>query len=405
MNEVISKLLRLSVAVFLLCPLAGARASDLKDGLTLLWAGDGITLGQSGPFDHSAHFSVATLLGLDELNDELAAAGAGLFSLNSTVSGFTFDLERGVPVRTSESLGPLVAERATTLGKGKLNLAFSYTRIDFKQFEGKDLDSLSLRFVHDDTIADGHLGAPPPFANFELDEIHVDLDIDIVEDVYAFYATYGWSWKLDVGVVVPVVRVDADVRAVGRIIDNGGGGIHFFDPVMADQPRSRQSGDATGIGDILLRTKYNLVEDRASLPDMAIRGQVTLPTGDEDDLLGTGESQFQLLYVASKAYGSLTPHLNLGYTYVPGDSELNHLRYVLGTDMRLLPKITGALSVLGRWEPTGDGVGDHTIDVALGLKWELPRAFLLSAYAIVPLNINEGLRPAVAWTVGFESTF
>ena len=73
--------------------------------------------------------------------------------------------------------------------------------------------------------------------------------------------------------------------------------------------------------------------------------------------------------------------------------------------MRLLPKITGALSVLGRWEPTGDDVGDHTIDLALGLKWELPRAFLLSAYAIVPLNINEGLRPAVAWTVGFESTF
>ena len=207
MRGTASRLRTLGLNLLLLISIpTGAEAGDLKNLVTGLWGGDGITLFQSSGVDHSAHFTGSSLSGLEDLSGALSAS-LGLLALNSTVSGFTFDLERGVPVRTSESLGPLIAERATTLGEGKLNLAFSYTRFDFKQFEGKDLDSLSFILSHPDVNNDGRLGPPPAFAAVELDQVRVDLDLDLEQDVYAFYATYGWSWKLDVGLVVPLIRL------------------------------------------------------------------------------------------------------------------------------------------------------------------------------------------------------
>ncbi len=400
-----SRLRKLGLGLLLLISIpASAQAGDLKSLVTDLWGGDGITLFQSSGVDHSAHFTGSSLSDLEDLGGALSAS-LGLLALNSTVSGFSFDLERGVPVRTSESLGPLIAERATTLGKGKLNLAFSYSRFDFEQFEGKDLDSLSFILNHPDVNNDGRLGPPPAFAVVELDQVRVDLDLELEQDVYAFYATYGWSWKLDVGLVVPIVHLRMRVDGVATILDNGGGGVHSFAPSLADQPTSSARGSETGIGDILLRTKYNLVEDRADWPDIAVRGQVTLPTGDEDDLLGTGESQFELTLVASKTYGSATPHLNLGYELVPGESKLNNFSYVIGSDYRLHPRLTTSLSVIGLWEPTGDDIGDHLIDLALGAKWELPGSVVLGTYVLLPLNVNEGLRTDFAWTIGIESTF
>ena len=78
---------------------------------------------------------------------------------------------------------------------------------------------------------------------------------------------------------------------------------------------------------------------------------------------------------------------------------------MIGGDYRLHPKLTTSLSVIGLWEPTGDGVGDHLIDLAIGTKWELPRSVVLGAYVLLPLNVNEGLRTDFTWTLGIEATF
>ena len=412
--------LKVRFTVFLLSlfwvTLEPVAAGGLKDTVKNLYGGDGITLAPPvAGFSHVPHFTVSSLGALDSLNTVLTS-NLGVFSFNSTVTGFTFDMELGVPVRTTDSLGPLLSERAQTLGARKLNVAFTYTRLDFKRLEGKPLSNLSLTFIHEDSNGDGRLGPPPAFFDFELDEIQVDLDLEIVQDIFAFFATYGLTRTWDVGIVVPIVHSRVRAVALATIIDNSPvTNAHFFDtPPLApgsDLPRSTGGGDETGIGDIILRTKYNFLRNHGAWPDLAILGQVKLPTGNVDDLLGTGETSFKALLIASRSFGPgtetrwLTPHLNLGYELTTGSSEMDNLRYVMGFDARVHPKLTIAVDGLGRWEPSGDGIGDHIVDLALGAKWNPFRSFLLNAGVQIPLNKSEGLRPNIAWTLGLEYTF
>ncbi|MEE9519940.1 MAG: transporter [bacterium] len=392
-------------------------AGGLKDFVKDLYGGDGITLAPpTMGFNHQPHFTASSLRGLDALNTVLESS-LNQFAFSSTVAAFTFDIERGVPVRTTESLGPLLAERAPTLGAGKLNVQFSYTRFDFKRFDGDDLDDISLTFIHDDGCpggGDGKLGPPPAFCDFELDTIEVDLDLEIEQDVFSVFATYGVTRTWDVGIVVPIVHVRAHATGSARIIDNSPPppGPHLFDPAAGgDAPVSTSGGDATGIGDVLLRTKYNFLRNRDGWPDLAIAGQVKLPTGDEDDLLGTGETNFLALLVASKSFGPwsdvrwLTPHVNLGFEVTTGGSEENNLRYATGFDARVHPRLTMAIDFLGRWEPDGDPIGNNVADFAVGMKWNPFDTFLLGGNVLLPLNKDEGLRTDVTWTLFAEYTF
>src|SRR5262245_30092094 len=88
-----------------------AAEGDLRDLIADLYGGVGITLNAGF---HQAHFINAAE---EELNDlsQVIASDIGSYSFNSSVSSITFDLELGVPVRTEESLGPIFAERASTI--------------------------------------------------------------------------------------------------------------------------------------------------------------------------------------------------------------------------------------------------------------------------------------------------
>jgi hypothetical protein len=388
-------------------------AGGLKDTIKNLYGGDGILLAPPPPggFNHAPHFQAASLQGLDSLSGSLSS-GLGVLALSSSVTGFTFDIERGVPVRTTESLGPLLAERAPTLGARKLNLAFSYTRIDYRRFEGKRLNDLSLTLGHDDSDLNGVLGPPPSFLDFELDQIRVDLDLKIKQDVFAFFGTYGLTRSWDVGLVVPLVRNRLRAVANATIIDNSPTtDVHFFDTAPgSDQPRSSGGGTKTGIGDVIVRSKYNFLRNYQDWPDLAVLGQIKLPTGDQDNLLGTGETSFLALLIASRSFGPasetrwLTPHLNLGFEWSTRAVESN-LHYTVGFDARVLPELSLASDLLGYWRPQGNGIGDHIVDFALGVKWNPFGTFLLNTGVQLPVNRNEGLRANIIWGVGLEYTF
>ena len=383
-----------------------AWAGSLKNVVRDLYGGNGIVLQPSPPPfpSHAPHFTASSLQGLESLNTGLTS-NLGLFAFNSTVAGFTFDIERGIPVRTTESLGPLLAERAPTLGARKLNLAFAYTRIDFSRFQGTRLSDLSLIFEHEDVNGNGIRDTTGPFS-FESDDIDVDLDLTIREDVFALFATYGLTRNWDVGIVFPIVHLHMRADAQATIVRNSPFSqlIHNFGP-QSDAPRSTGGGDETGIGDIILRTKYNFLRDQPKWPDLAIVGDIKLPTGDSDDLLGTGDTNLRALLVASKSFGLLTPHMNLGFEWSTAGSEQNNVRYVVGVDAAVHPRVTLAADVLGRWEPSGDGIGDYTVDLALGAKLNIFQTFLLNGGVQLPLNRNEGLRANVIWAVGIENTF
>jgi hypothetical protein len=393
--------LTLAVAGLVGAPV-GAGAQGLRNTVRDLYP-NGITLEPTG---HEAHFTVNTLQGLDSLNSAIAA-NVGLFSFNSAVSGFTFDIERGVPVRTAESLGPLLAERAPTLGRGKLNVGATYSRIDFTRFEGSDLDDLRLTFRHGDINGDGILGPTPTFPfDFELDEILVRLRLKIEEDVVALFGTYGLTDRWDVGVVVPIIHIRLRADATAEVVRRSDVStfVHNFG-ARATPAFASGGGEATGIGDVILRTKYNFLLNDETWPDLAVVGEVKLPTGDADDLLGTGETNVKGLVVASRTFDWITPHANLGFEWSSEGTEEYNVRYVLGADARALASLTLALELLGRWKPDGNGVGDHTVDAALGLKWNPWRSLVVGGGVQVPINRDEGLRADVIWTVGAEYTF
>jgi hypothetical protein len=403
---------------FLLWVAAGfLHAGGLRDTVRNLYGGDGILLAPSPPPfpSHAPHFKASSLQGLDNLGAALAS-NLGVSAFNAGVPGFTFDIERGMPVRTTESLGPIFSERAPTLGAKKLNLGFSYTRLDFKRLEGKRLDNLSLTFRHEDSNGDGRLGPPPSFFDFELDVINVDLNLKIKQDSFAFFATYGLTPGWDIGLVVPLSHVRLRAVANARIVDNSPTtDAHFFDTAPgSDQPRDSGGGQKTGVGDVILRTKYNFLRNHEFSPDLAIFGQVKFPTGDQKNLLGTGTTDFMALFIASQSFGPgaetrwLTPHMNLGFEWITGktgSSTQNNMRHALGFDARVHDRVTITVDTIGRWRPNGDGIGDYLLDLGLGTKWNPFGDFILNTGVRIPLNKSEGLRPNVIWGFGFEYTF
>jgi hypothetical protein len=406
-----------SLAAFLLGT-PGARAKDnLANAIPSLYGGDGITLAppEMG-FSHAAHFTDEALVELNELNSGITA-NLGRVALSSTVAGYTFDMELGVPVRSTDSFGPILSERAETLGKSKLNVGCEYARVAFKEFQGQELKNLQLIFPHEDVNGDGVLGpnpdAPPPFnvIDFELDQIAVDLDLEINQDVYACYATVGVLPRVDIGVAIPFLRTTLRADAHAFIVERAvvSPHLHEFDLTgeEGDLPDSSVRGDSGGIGDVLLRGKYNFLRDSESvwIPDLAALGEVKFETGDEDDLLGTGDTRIRLLLIASRPYRIVAPHVNLGWEYVPGHTEFNNFRYAVGFDLRAHERITFVMDFLGALAYDADEPGDHIVDYAVGVKANLWRSLLFVLNFTVPINKSEGLRTNFIPSVGLEYTF
>jgi hypothetical protein len=400
---------RLAGAIAIALASGTGNAADLQNFVVDLYGGDGVTLSsQGGPFAaaHAAHFSGESLEAFTLLNSAIASA-SGTFAFNSTFTGVTFDVASGVPVETQDSLGPLLAESATTLGKGKIDLAFGASRFKYDRIDGQELDHIVLDFPHEDCCSfQGGIQRPPPdgvISGFETDLVRVTLDIDLEYSVYAFFANYGLTDRWDVGIVVPVISVDANARAHAEVVPVSGTTVHSFFG-QDELQNSSTGGTKTGIGDVVVRTKYNFLRDAGGAPDLSFLAQVTAATGDEKDLLGTGETRYKAGLIASKRYGAFGPHMNVAYETSTGEDFLDNVTYAAGFDVRFSPKFTAGLDALGRYNPDQDAVDRTVLDVALSAKWNPFRAANapLNAYVIVPANRDHGLRSDVVYGVGID---
>ncbi|MGH7712036.1 MAG: transporter, partial [Gemmatimonadaceae bacterium] len=253
---------------------------------------------------------------VDFLADAIAANASNL-PLSATGSGVTFKFVGGLPVRTSTSLGPVFGERAQTLGKGRFVVGANMSALSFTSLRGVPLDGLTLNFTHDDVPPAG-LGQPLR----ENDVLQVRLDIDVNLRVTTFFSTWGLTDAVDVGLAIPVVHTGLTGRSVGQFLPFGIPTSHFFagdsaNPVLT--ARASTFGFATGVGDIALRMKANVRStERLSVAFMA---DARLPTGDKDDLTGSGHFAFRGLLIASARLGSVSPHLNIGHEIRTGQGR------------------------------------------------------------------------------------
>ena len=225
----------------------------------------------------------------------------------------------------------------------------------------------------------------------------------------ACHATVGVLSRLDVGIAIPFLRTKLRGDANASIIEKAvvSPDLHNFatDPSQGDLQQSSVRGDSGGIGDVVLRGKYNFLRGHELAPDLAALGEVKFETGDEDDLLGTGDTRLRLVFIASRPYGIVAPHVNLGWEYVPGNTEFNNFRYATGFDLRVHERVTFVTDVLGALAYDTDVSGHHLVDFAVGLKANPFRSLLFMVNFVVPLNKNKGLRPDFVPAVGIEYTF
>jgi Putative MetA-pathway of phenol degradation len=271
------------------------------------------TLGGSQPASRPDAQSIAAV---EAFADRLRSQFAN-FPLGSSTGGFTFSFDErsGVYTRNTQSFGPAFTERAMTVGRKKLSLGFNYQHSSFDTFAGEELrdGSISFYLPHTDCCA-----APPSAQNpgFESDIMQADLVLQATTDTFAMFLNYGLTDYFDVGVAVPFTRVDleADIHAhILRLSTVDSSRVHTFaEGQDVSEHTFTSNGSATGIGDIVVRTKYNFL--RSPKAGLAAALDLRLPTGDENELLGIGTTQAEFFAILSSTNGQLSPHVNIGFT-------------------------------------------------------------------------------------------
>jgi hypothetical protein len=388
---------------------------------------------------HGTHFvpaSAAENASLIAFVTGAIGANIGNTPLGSTSGAETFRFEGGVPVRTSESAGPIFAERAQTLGRGRLLAGLSRSTFSFATLRGVDLRDIQLTFTHEnvdfpncDSLFGGdctRMGVPA----FENDVMEFDLSLDIDVAVHAFYLTYGLTDRLDVGAVIPVVKAAMQGESRAQLVPFGPENVaHFFDGTATDPHLSATrttSGSATGLGDVAVRIKASFAEGRNAA--LALLADARFPTGSEEDLLGSGEFTARGLAVFTARFGAFSPHANLGYLFRDGDNTTDAVLATVGFDHLLGPRVTLAASLINELQ-----VGDQRLRIPAPVQYEAPFARLVRPTsipdrrddyvngsfgvkftpavgftgllnALFPLN-RGGLRPDVIYTAGIEYSF
>ena len=306
---------------------------------------------------HSAHFNSAFQSNFTQFNIALAGQLTSL-PLPSPASGFTyaFDQSTGTFKRSTQSFGPILAERAETIGRGRMSFGYNYQYFSFDAVEGLDLSRVPAVFTHDDFQLGGGRADVVTTTNA------VEATVGQMTGVF----TYGATDRIDLSVAVPIVRTTIRVVSNAHIERLGTGSsttVHFFrNPELpggigSDREFSSR-GEASGLGDIILRVKGTVL--REGHRGLALGLDVRVPSGDEEDLLGTGAAGVKPFAALSLLYGRFSPHVNVAYHWngssvLAGDVSTgtkadlpDQFSYVFGADHGLTDRITLAVDVLGR---------------------------------------------------------
>jgi hypothetical protein len=366
-------------------PVHSAEARALKNFVTDLFGGQGITITDPGEGAEVLSIGSASIQTFGTVGSSVTQNLSG-GSLSSAVAATRFDITQGLPITSTESLGPIIGERAETLGKGRYDFGVDFSRVVFTRLNNASLDNLTA------------IATPADCGALTCDdEVNINMKLHIEREVANITAAYGITSQWDVGIILPIVRVVATANATALLTDNGHDGDTFPNGSLTQQ--SSSGGTATGIGDVVLRSKYNFLRNASFLPDMAAYGELQLPTGDQNNLLGTGNTELLGELVVSKQLGAIAPHLNIGYQMVAGKgNDIGNMRYSVGADATVASNVTLGADIVGRRNDTGL----NTVDFAIGGKWAVFPNSIVSAAFLVPINRGQGLRPDYAWTLRWE---
>jgi len=372
-----------------------AAAQTVTDVLTFLLTNRSIPTGdfvQDRQATTEARDTVANFLQL-----ELAT-----LPVSSSAGGFTYRLNPAVGTvqRASDSFGPFFIDRSLTSGAKQASVAISGQSAEFDAIDGRSL-------------TDGTLISTASRFNGQTQPFDVEtLTLRIRTSTISLLADYGITDTVDVGVAVPLVAV----RLSGERIDTFRG---------QSFRQASGSSTATGLGDVLFRTKYNFLRSAANAGSGAAIGvELTLPTGDKDNLLGAGKASAKPLIIGSFDEGPVAGHVNVGYSFGGLSNEFDYggaVTVTAATRLTLIGEILGRhLDKLGSLTevtaPNTATVGVETIRLSstqegtttviasAGFKWNVASTWLLSVNVVRPLT-SSGLTAEWIPRVAFDYSF
>ena len=405
------------------------------------------------------------------------ASVAPAFTYRYNPSLSVFERSTGVP-------GPLFSERALTIGRGQLNFGVGYSYVDIDDINGTNLqDTHSPLLVEAFCPSDDGL---PLFLNPQCNRLRDDgtflsvlglglstvrTRLHIQSHLIVPTMRYGLTDNWDIGISVPIVNTflrvrhelipiaeTADAFLVSIIDPQGNINVNFLDSnaQLTDVSRARffatnrgrrtltkVAGSSTGIGDISLRSKYRLWggEQGGAAAGLELR----LPSGDEDNFRGTGETHVSpFLYLSQVLWDLVEPHLNLGLDFNTEDIDRSAFLYSVGVAALVWDRLGAGIDVIGRSEfgrlQPGKGSGldglaleraaatcsrenpcalsdnprsfrfpfkikrNDIIDISFGLRYALGTSGSVFFGAIMPLN-DDGFRADFIPSGGVEYTF
>ncbi len=319
--------------------------------------------------------------------------------ISASAGGFTYRLNPalGTVMRSSDSFGPFFTERPLTAVAGRASFGVSYQSSIFAKVDGRDLRAGTLV-----STASTLRGASEPF---DVETVSLRIRTDTI----TVSGSIGLADRLDVSAAIPLVRLTLSGQRIDTYRGRG-----FI--------QATGSATASGVGDAVIRAKYNVLRQGGS--GLAIGGEGRLPTGNENNLLGAGKAAIKPRLIASLEAARISLDGDIGYVFGGLSDEL---AYNGAVTIIAVPRLTLVAEVLGRrldsfgrlaetTEPHPRLVGVETIRLTgvqeasqrvvavAGFKWNVGGTLLVTANVLRPLT-TAGLNARWVPTVSFDYSF
>lgn len=350
--------------------------------------------------------------------------------LASASAGAVVVYHAGVP-ETFNNLGPILTDRAQTVGKHRLYIGFTASQFVFTDADGLSLKTLPFAFV----ATAYQPGTSTVVSNTYTTE---QTNLRFKVDQFTSIATYGLTNRVDMSVIVPVEYVSlgaATTHSTSYTVNSSNQVVEG----PYSNPDSYSSGTASGVGDIVVNGKGELWQGERGT--VAVGMNLRTPTGDDRNLLGSGAWGFTP-YLVYSYLAKISPHAKVGYEWNT-KTELNNptgksdgnkvlpggMQYDVGADWALNRKLTLAGDLLGSQflntpellegtvtvqtqgsaplvlPASGSGITSYTINNAsVGFKYNPARNLVLSVNGLFQIN-NTGLRSRPTPLVGISYKF
>jgi hypothetical protein len=389
---------------------------------------------------------------------------SALLPLASPSSGITFSWNAAAKtfISSTDSFGPIMGERAETIGKGRVFIGFSYQYFKFDALDGVNLKSMPVVLTQPDSISPNNTTTPTLCSlngnnsgsdcGYIRDVMRTDNRIDLKVHQFTTFIAYGLTNRIEVSAAIPIENVRMGVFSNATLVDNSQSFVHAFvqtpscpDPCL--QASFSNVKSASGIGDITFRVKG--VAWKGERAGLALGVDVRVPTGDQLDFLGAGAAGFRP-FVNWSYRSRISPHAVVGYevngsSVVAGDITTgakerlpSQLTYTAGADAWLTKRISAAFDLVGEevFQAQRSSIGSFTepapctdsncnafnaptvdqslllnagsynsTSASIGAKIRPHAHLLLTANVSIQLTQNSGLRSKYVPLVGVSYTF